>query len=237
MIELDDLTLAQVRLHAQDDYPRESCGLVVIERGRQVYLRCRNLAQGTEHFIIDPADYAAAEDRGAVALVVHSHPNLPPTPSQPDMVGCEASGLPWLIVSWPTGAVHQFAPTGYQAPLTGRVFAHGLLDCYSLIRDYYWLTLGIQLPDFPRVDDWWHKGQNLYMEGFESAGFVRVDGEPRLHDGLLMQMRSPVPNHGAVYVGDGYVLQHLVGRLSSRDVYGGWLQKHHTHTLRHRRLL
>jgi cell wall-associated NlpC family hydrolase len=48
-----------------------------------------------------------------------------------------------------------------------------------------------------------------------------------------MQVASPVPNHASVYLGDGLILHHLQGRLSSRDVYGGYWQKVSTHALRH----
>jgi cell wall-associated NlpC family hydrolase len=52
-------------------------------------------------------------------------------------------------------------------------------------------------------------------------------------DCFLMQVASPVPNHAAVYLGDGLILHHLQGRLSSRDVYGGYWQKVTTHVLRY----
>jgi hypothetical protein len=51
-----------------------------------------------------------------------------------------------------------------------------------------------------------------------------------------MQVASPVPNHAAIYLDDGPILHHLQGRLSSRDVYGGYWQKITTHTLRHQLL-
>ena len=46
--------------HARQDYPRESCGLLVIRKGREVYWRCRNLGVGTDQFVIHPEDYAKA---------------------------------------------------------------------------------------------------------------------------------------------------------------------------------
>lgn len=232
-MSLPDSILAEIRAHAEREYPRESCGLVVIRRGKRRYIPCRNIAEKNEHFVIHPEDQAAAEDSGAVVMVAHSHPNLPPIPSEADLIGCEKSGVPWLIVSWPTGAMHEFAPSGYSAPLIGRQFSHGVLDCYSLIQDYYKQELSVDLPDFERPDEWWLKGQNLYLEGFGVAGFVRVD-EPQKHDVLLMQVGSQVPNHGAIYLGDGCILHHQMNRLSSRDVYGGWYQKVTTHVLRHR---
>lgn len=231
-----DLTtdlLPEIAAHAARDYPREACGLVVVVRGRARYLPCRNIAESHEHFVIDPADFAAAEDAGTVALVVHSHPDAAPEPSQADRVGCEQSGLPWLIIGWPSGAVMQCQPSGYEAPLIGRQFSHGLLDCWTLIRDYYRITLGVALPDYHRPDDWWINGQTLYLDHYAEAGFVPV-AEPKIHDMLLMQVAAPTPNHAAVWLGDGTILHHQMGRLSSRDVYGGWYRKITTHILRHR---
>lgn len=131
-------------------------------------------------------------------------------------------------------------PSGWTAPLIGREFHHGVLDCYTLVKDWYAINRGITLIDGDRPDDWWLKGQNLYLERYESAGFRRVplsdDKRPdELAEGdmLLMQICSPVPNHAAVWLGDGTILHHLAGRLSSRDVWGGYFRKHTTHALRY----
>jgi cell wall-associated NlpC family hydrolase len=48
------------------------------------------------------------------------------------------------------------------APLVGRQFAHGVLDCYSLVRDFHARELGIPLSEYERQDDWWSHGQDLY---------------------------------------------------------------------------
>ena len=234
-----DQPITDALAHAAADYPRESCGVVIVRKGREVYRACRNIAEHpNQHFLIDPEDYAVAEDEGEVVAIVHSHVNLPPIPSQADRVGCEASGLPWIIVNGMTGEIHRFEPEGYVAPLVGREFVHGILDCYSLIRDYYARECGIQLADYPRDWEWWNAGQNLYMENFEREGFVRVvDDEIKPHDLLLVHIQSPVPNHSGVYLGDGMILHHAQGRLSSRDVYGGYWRKHTVCVLRHRSLM
>ena len=220
--------------HALAEYPREACGLAVIVKGRERYWPCRNLAVGTDQFILDPEDYLAAEMTGDIVAVVHSHPDLPCTPSQADQVSCEASGLPWHIVNVPHGQWHYMEPTGYQAPLVGREWSHGVLDCYSLIRDWYAQEQGLVLPDFKRRDEWWMRGENLYIEHFNEAGFIEIDPDDiQLGDGVLMRVASPVTNHGAVYLGDNRIIHHVQNRLSCRDIYGEFWRKRTTHVLRH----
>jgi proteasome lid subunit RPN8/RPN11 len=225
-------TLKEAQAHAERDYPREACGLVIIEGGKERYVPCRNTAIGTDHFALAPEDYAAAEDRGDITVVVHSHPDVPATPSQADRVSCEASGLPWTIISVmpdDAGQAHaadvvSIMPEGYQAPLVGREFAHGVLDCYTLVRDWYRRERDVDLPDFERHDDWWHRGEDLYMRHYAEAGF-RPLAEPEAMeagDVIVMQVRAAEPNHAGVYLGDGRMLHHLHGRLSTRDVYGGY---------------
>ena len=227
--------------HAAREFPREACGLLVIHKGRETYVPCRNIGVGTDQFVIHPEDYVRADRLGEIVGVFHSHPNLPAEPSQADKVACEASGLPWFILSFPSGQWHEMQPSGYIAPLVGRAWAHGVLDCYSVIRDWYRAERGIDLPNFDRFDEWWKRGQNLYLDNFGSAGFEALGAvqsqDMEVGDVLLMQVASPVPNHAAIYLGDGLILHHLQGRLSSRDVYGGYWQKITTHILRHRTVI
>lgn len=225
----------EIRAHAQSEFPRESCGLVIVVKGKQRYVPCKNVASTPqEHFIIDPLDAMAAEDQGAVIAVVHSHPKIPAVASEDDKVQCEATRLAWHIVhvSVPDGEENPVAtdivtihPCGYKAPLIGRKFSHGILDCYSLVRDYYREEMGIDLPNFDRRDEWWNNGQNLYMENFANCGFEPIKGPIEVGDIILMQIRSPVPNHAAVYIGNGQILHHQVNRLSSRDLYSGYFQE------------
>ena len=228
-------TLDVIRAHAIRVYPHECCGLVVIVRGRERYVECTNAATGADYFVLPAEEYAEAESLGSVVAVVHSHPDAPATPSEADRVACEASGLTWHIAEvrkGDDGAVDMtgfetIEPVGYTVPLVGRSFEHGVLDCYTLIRDWYRIERGIVLRDFRRWDDWWSQGADLYMSNFREAGFRPLAGSECLDAGdvILMQIRADVANHAAVYLGDGLMLHHLYGRLSSREVYGGyWLE-------------
>jgi len=225
-----------IAAHALAEYPRECCGLVVLVSGNEVYVPCRNIAEKpTDDFSMAPDDYARAEDMGSIVAVVHSHPGASARPSCADRKTCEQSGIDkWVIVSLGVqgdGSIalddwFEFGPSGYIAPLIGRVFVHGVHDCYDLIRSYYQLERGVTLPDFERPDKWWEDGaSNLYLDNFEKAGFADVgqDAALQVGDVLLMQIRSKngVPNHAGVYLGDNVMLHHMYGQLSGRTVWGG----------------
>lgn len=230
-------TESAFRAHAVAEYPRECCGLVVVIKGKEQYIECRNTAETpSEHFVLSAEDYADAEDAGEIVAVCHSHPNVSARASEADKVACEASGLPWHIAHVSVdvavedakpeaGEMVTIEPCGYKPPLVGRPFSHGILDCYALVRDWYAEELGITLPEFERRDGWWDRGDDLYMRNFEAAGCERINGQPRRGDIILMQIRAKQVNHAAVYLGDGQILHHLHGRLSSRDIYGGYWQE------------
>lgn len=221
---------------AKSEMPREACAVVLVRKGREFLQPCKNKSVLSDQFALDPDDFAKASLAGEITGVVHSHVNIASRPSEADKVSCEATGLEWHICSVPTGSWFSFKPSGYKAPLVGRTWAHGILDCYSLVRDYYKETLGIELLDFDREKEWWDKGFDLYCEeNFRKAGFFQVpNGEIKKHDGILMQVKSKVANHAGVYLGDDQFLHHLNRRLSSRDVYAGYYRKHTVKVLRHK---
>lgn len=234
MIELSSKILDEIHKHIEAELPREACGVVIIELGKYKYIPCKNISQNLQDFVIDPVDWANAEDMGSIVLVVHSHPNISPEPTQADLVGCENSKLPWMIINWPSKEFRYIEPSGYEAPLIGRVYVQGIIDCLTLVQDYYWrnLRINLQSPSF-RTEKWWERGENLYVQSAPENGFYQVD-KPEKHDVILMQVMSSVPNHAAVWLGDGKIMHHQLNRLSSIDIYGGWYQKVTTHIFRHK---
>ena len=215
--------------HAYKDNPRESCGLVIIYKGKQRYIPCKNLGVGTDNFVLDPEDYAKADEQGEIVAVIHSHPNMSAKPSQADLVACEASGLPWWIIGIPSEHWEYLEPSGYVAPLVGRVWSHGVLDCYAIIKDWYKQELSIELPEFDRSDEWWKNGQNLYLDNILKVGFKPISlDDLQVGDVILMAVGSSVPNHGALYLGNGVILHHIQNRLSTREIFGGFYLKNAT---------
>jgi proteasome lid subunit RPN8/RPN11 len=220
------ILLQAFSLHAQSTYPQECCGLIVQQANKACYLPCTNVStHKTDEFEISAKEYAAAEDQGDIIGICHSHPDTTSKPSQRDIAMCEASSLPWHIMSWPEGDLRSIVPIGEASPLVGRPFVHGVWDCYSCVRDWYKETKHIILPNFERKDGWWEGEEELYLDNFAKAGFAEVNDQLQVGDVFLMQIQSKRVNHAAVYVGDGKVLHHLYGRLSRNDVYGGYWQR------------
>lgn len=235
---MNEETRAAALEHGKAEFPREACGLVVVVRGKERYWPCRNIspAADQDQFAMDPLDYAAAEEAGEIIGLVHTHVNIPPIPSEADLVACEATGLKWHILSLPTETWHQFEPSGYIAPLVGRTHCWGTLDCWTVVWDWYHRERGITLMNVPRVKDFWKNGEDPLGKNWRAAGFREVAEDEQLEVGdvLLMQTGdSMVPNHVALYIGDDQILHHAEGRLSSRDVYGGWFKKHTVKVVRY----
>lgn len=238
-MNLTAATHLAMQQHAFAEYPHEACGLIVVVKGKQRYLPCRNTAQNSgDNFQMHPEDFAKAEDLGSIVGLFHSHPDCTAALSQGDLVACEQSALPWFVLSvnaeGVSGDMVRNDPTGYVAPLIGREFVHGVLDCYALIKDYYSRELGIELPEFEREDEWWLKGQDLYLQQFATAGFAPITNAIQPGDCILMQIRAPTANHAAVYIGDGLMLHHMYGRLSTKDVYDGYFQETTRLIVRHK---
>lgn len=220
----------RIRQDAVTSYPNEAVWLVTEEGCRQV----PNISEDpTKTFRVSKKVMAEAAAMGLLAIV-HSHPDYPPCPSESDMLGQIASGVPWGIVATDGTDATELVWFGDQVdapPIVGRGFIHGVTDCYALIRDYYKQELGITLVEFPRSWEWWLNGKNLYLSGIQPAGFKVIDQSDAMPgDMWIAQVNSPVPNHGGILLDKGLALHHPSSRkpvdpsfLSRREPIGRWL--------------
>ena len=215
-------------VHAKDQDPKESCGLLIDVKGKEKYFPCKNLSTYSQQcFIIDPEDYAKAEDSGKILAVIHSHPVTSPVASQADMISCEESGVIWHIVNPKTEQWGFYKPSGYKPPLIGRHWVWGITDCWSLVRDWYKENLGITLRDWNRPTTPEEFIENPVFEKCAwRTGFRQLRPEERLENGalLFMSIMATGLNHVAIFL-DGDVLHHLADRISCKEPYNQWLLK------------
>lgn len=231
-------TIDAIMAHAAAEYPRECCGVVAQKSRVERYFPCRNLAaEPTEHFHLSPEDYASAEDWGTVVAIVHSHPDATTQASELDKAQCDATLLPWHIVSWPEGDLRTIQPRG-ELPLLERPFVLGHFDCWGLVMSYFRQTHCIELHDY-RVDyPWWENDypDNFYQDCWYECGFREFDGPPKPGDMVIMQVQADKWNHAGILLDGNMLLHHLYGHLSQRVPYGGYWQERTMKILRYKSL-
>ena len=206
--------------HAKTEYPKESCGVIIVFKGREKYIPCKNISLKPEnYFELCPEDYAKASDLGEIIKIVHSHPQISATPSAGDMLSLEKGNLPWVIVNPQTESFTETYPSKYIPSLIGREYIWGVSDCYSIIRDYYIKELSITLKNYERKGNRLNPSDNPFLKNYKDCGFVKVK-DLKKHDVIFMMLNGNYPQHAAVYLGQGDILHQVENRLSSRDVYG-----------------
>lgn len=229
---------------AAAQYPNEACGLVVAHGKKQKFIPCKNAASDPLHaFEISIEEWQTVADQYEIIGVWHSHPNMTNVPSECDLVGCENSEVPWFItgVTLDEGFIFTETsttnPSGFMLDYLGRPYSYGVIDCYSLVVDYYKKEYGIELPRLPenRSTRFWETDppQPLMEEACELIGMEVVHDTPQVGDLFLIQTCGKVANHVAIYIGDDMILHHCENRLSARAIYGGYWHKHTVRHLRH----
>ena len=215
--------------HAKEQDPKESCGLLLNIRGKEKYFPCKNLSNAyLENFIIDPLDYAKAEDSGGeIVGIIHSHPTTPPIASEADKISCEETKLPWHIVNPKTELWGICKPSGYKPNLIGLPWVWGVSDCWSLVRRFYKEKLNIELRDWDRpITPEEFMTNPMFEKCAKDTGFRELKSDEKLknNDLLFMSIGEPGLNHVAIFV-DGDVIHHLRDRLSCKEPYNPWLLK------------
>ncbi|MGO2345360.1 MAG: C40 family peptidase [Providencia sp.] len=225
--------------HVKSEYPNEACGVICQKSRVKQYFPCRNLSSNpTDHFELSPEDYALAEDWGNPIAIVHSHcgDGVTTQPSELDKLQCDATELPWVIVSWPEGDLRVISPRG-ERKLEERPFVLGHADCWSLIMDYYYQQHGITLNNYSIERRWWEEGESRYMDNWRKEGFVEFSGEPKDGDMVIMQVQADVPNHAGVLVNNGMLLHHLYGQLSRIIPYSDYWRDRTVKIVRRKELI
>lgn len=201
------------------------------------YIRSKNVHEHPEtNFRIDPVllQTFAAEDIQAIA---HSHPFVQPWPSKTDMEQQALWDIPWAIASVAANDdpfvmdLFWFGDCLPRLPLVGRPFRPGVQDCYALARDYYFVEHGLEIPDFPRDDNWWgrypgHEPENLFEEHLEASGFRVIDPiDVRPGDGFACPYATSVICHCGIILEGDRVLHHFSKRLSEIVPADKWVRR------------
>ena len=226
----------RAQAHARQLEPAEACGLFVVVQGREQFIACRNAADDPlAAFLIQPDDYEAADRRGEIVAVFHSHPgDLTAEPSEHDRRACNALGLPWRIYAPGHDQWHVLLPKGWREPLEGRDWSWGQSDCWSLVRDWFAQERDIELRDWTRPAVESFTAAPMFDQCWAATGFVEIDSvDLRYGDCLLIDHTGNGADHVAVYLGENKMLHHLIDQKSRIDLYSDYWMSATTRCLRY----
>jgi proteasome lid subunit RPN8/RPN11 len=224
--------LSKAHIHAMEMSPMESVGVVIDIKGTAEYRRCKNLSTVEDELDLCPDSLVAAQDEGRLIGYIHSHVGGDVRPSATDVKSCNATGVPWWVVTDASQAWSRIDPVGRS--IEGRQFVFGVDDCWSIAREWYALANDRELPDFLRSDKFWEHGETPHLDNLLAAGYYEINiKDLREGDGLLMEVAALTINHCAIYVGHGKILHHLPNRLSRIDEYDGHWQGRTRMVVRH----
>lgn len=103
--------IADILDHIENEYPKEACGLIVDNKGKQKWIPCRNVAEEPEEeFVIGSVEFIKAQIESKILKIVHSHPNGTCEPSEHDRKACNFIKIPYMIISWPDGDIKEILP-------------------------------------------------------------------------------------------------------------------------------
>jgi cell wall-associated NlpC family hydrolase len=121
--------------------------------------------------------------------------------------------------------------------LVGRPFIWGTADCLSLFRDFYKDNFGIEIRNYARPTDWSSDQIDLMRLCYEREGFDMITDwrlkDLRPGDVLCMAIGERNANHFAIFLGDGMIVHHLYGKMSTHEEFRGFYRNHVCFILRH----
>lgn len=215
--------IEEIKIHFEQEYPREGCGIIGIVKGKKKWFPCKNIAENENDFILSSDDWFSIKRKADIFAIVHNHINGSNEPSQNDINNCNALGIPYYIFSYPELDLNIVEPKENFNPLIGREYEFGVTDCFEAMRD--WLNSeGIKIPKRAAFeDDWWLKDLDYFTEETISQwGFKKVDS-PQKNDLLVFAVDSSIGNHCGVYLNNDVFFHHAENRLSCREsLYPFW---------------
>ncbi len=204
--------------HAKEEFPNESCG--IISEGK--YIKFKNESETPEEsFEIKDDLYYELYINEKVECIVHSH-NDSNRASKMDQIQQKEIDVPFLIINLRNRSLMDCIVFGEKepAPLEGRPFFWGALDCTTLAADWVKQIYDFQI-EYPPHDFYFCIKQVDLFETYlrEDTPFYEVDIKDKKPGDILLYNidGSRFINHIAVYLSDnGEVLHHMYNNISGR---------------------
>jgi len=223
---------AQLKELTLSEFPKEACALCT---ENEVY-PIKNISEEEDHFIFCPIEFAKLVKKlgslKSIKYLWHSHVRKANslfdirTPSEADLELFTKFKIPLLISGYDGNIFYPTVefPKKLQicSKYTDRPYICGIYDCGTLIQDYYYNELGIELfysfkPEYLFPKNW----QKAVKDFLILNCFKEVKGMPRTSDVLIVPMLHIPEAHGVlVYKNPNFILdQKEVSRLLTIESY------------------
>ena len=163
--------------YCQIKAPEEACGFIYFDGVSYSWEGVENIYEEdkSQFFAISSEQTQKAYKSGKLYAVFHSHTQTKESFTPTDVEIQKKTGVPWVLFN-----IHG-KPEAYwlknekkERPLYDRPYVWHVYDCYSFVKDFYEQEFGIVLNDYVREENFFDKGQELYLDNFEKEGFSEV---------------------------------------------------------------
>ncbi len=247
MINLDEQTKDIIKHCASQKVPQEAGGLLLEMGGKILVFNCDNASpEPLNHFLVSDEDQTEARKLGKIVAYFHSHPKDNHGLSQADIAISENLKLDSIVYCVDQDKFYQYSPVGYEFPYEGRQRFFGVLDCLTLVMDYYKRELNIEIPYishpiFKSNNYEWIKTiepqefLKIGMSFLEENGFQLINiKDLKKHDLVVIQLEGyRFPTHFGIYLNDNRFLHQLTEK-SEISIYGKYWRKRTILTYRHK---
>lgn len=236
--------------HSKEIYPKECCGIITNSSGIiNVIPKINRSITPEKSFIIYNDDISDIPQEQIIGFY-HSHKDSTEF-SIADIAFSEKLNKISVLYICDKNEFKFYIPNGATIPYVGRPFFIGVLDCFTLSRDYFSRELNVDIKDLdgftnhPIISDYkeWksdkyknYTDNTLIKDFFAQQGFQEV-GDLKKHDIILVKMPGvKFTSHICIYLGDNRILHHF-SEFSEIHSYTNVLKRLTTHTMRHSSLI
>lgn len=202
-----------------EDHPNESCGIVLLSGE---VIECPNVAENKKNSFSIPFE-AIENFKHEIKYIFHSHCFYE------DVVFSDADEqistklkIPYILYNTVSDNFYYFAPKK-DLPYEGRVFVPPILDCVSLVVDFYEKELGLTVQDIgthpfrlrensrsffkEMVNVWQHQDKQKILEHFLDNDFYEVE-ELKKYDIIVCNYYKKIEayTHVSIYLGNNKIL-------------------------------
>ena len=224
--------MLDIKNHALNDVPNETCGLVIEKDNNYQYLPCRNISYvKTGMAVLDPFDYICASNQGTVVAHSHSHPKG--GPSLQDNFSANINNIYSIVYSWQDNKYFVVEPK--LKDYLNKEFKIPDSDCFALVRDYYRIEKNININDYQRSLEDLDGRNDLILNNFEKEGFYKVDiSNMRKDDILFLAGKNGKIYHMGIFLDGDLILHHPVNSKSCIQNINDYYKKQIVSVVRHR---